>query len=269
MEAHRFSPTFHELQQEGYLFSSSLCLGLTALRRARVHETGSFYAAFFALSLGLERLLKTVLIIDHMLAHSLRPPDIGTLKNYGHHLVELYAKAGSIAESHNSRLLALESGNLTSEILEFLDEFAQRARYFNLDSLAGSARSPDPLAAWNTIAQRILAEDVSPAQRARITGTASGIGSAIEDAVSVIMSGLDRAPLNARTALALPDLHEIASRHAVYRIIQVLDPIKQLLSMLSGVARPLSSESMVPDMHEFLEWVWSDRAYVLRKKRWP
>jgi hypothetical protein len=54
-----------------------------------------------------------------------------------------------------------------------------------------------------------------------------------------------------------------------YRIIQVLDPIKGLLSTLSGKARPLSSEPVIPDMHEFLEWVWSDRAYVLRKKKWP
>jgi hypothetical protein len=210
-----------------------------------------------------------VLIIDHMLTHSLRPPDLGTLKEYGHQLVDLYAKSKSIAEGHASHLLTLESGSLTAEILEFLDEFAQRARYFNLDALAGATRSRDPLAAWNTIAERILAEDVPPAQRARITGTATRIGDAIEDSVAVIMSDLDRAPLDARSALALPGLHEIASRHAVYRLIQVLDPIKGLLSTLSGEARQLSSEPIVPDMHEFLEWVWSDRAYVLRKKRWP
>lgn len=126
MAASEFTLSFLLLQQEGYLFSTSLTSGLTALRRANVHEKGAFYSAFFHLSIGLERLLKTTIIIDHMLDHSLRPPDRGTVKKFKHKLRELYSKADAIAKSRShGSLRELPPADLTTEIVSFLDDFAQ------------------------------------------------------------------------------------------------------------------------------------------------
>jgi hypothetical protein len=165
----------------------------------------------------------------------------------------------------------LSPPDLTAEIVGFLDDFARGARYFNIDSLAAASPAADPLERWNAIVQRILQEDVSPDAQRRVLQRAGAIAGAIGDMVTVIMSGLDKARLTAKTALALPGLQELASRHAVYRILTILEPLKQLLSGLSSDAGTLSknANAAVPYMPEFLEWVWLERSVVLRKKRWP
>ena len=63
-----FSEKFKLLQQEGYLTQSSLCQGLTFLRKANLgeKERGLFYSAFFQLSIGIERFMKIVVILDYM-----------------------------------------------------------------------------------------------------------------------------------------------------------------------------------------------------------
>ena len=71
-----FPPSYLLLQQEGYLISSSLTTGLTELRAAHVHNKGAFYTALFNLSVGFERLLKAIVIIDHMLDNGLAVPII-------------------------------------------------------------------------------------------------------------------------------------------------------------------------------------------------
>jgi len=265
-----FSPTFILLQQEGHLFSATLAAGLTELRRANVHEKGAFYNAFFQLSIGLERTLKTCIIIDHMLSNALEPPSKATLKGFGHNLLRLYSEAASVSERRDCEaLLDLEEQPLTQEIIQFLDDFARSARYFNLDSMAAGSMSLDPLEQWHAIMRRLLAADATEKQVRRVLAQAGPIASAIEDSVSVIMTGLDKQPLTAATALAEPGLNELASRYAVFRLLTVLEPLKHLLSGLSMAARPLSSTPVVPEMHEFLQWVWLERSVVLKKKRWP
>ncbi len=63
-----FSKTFKLLQQEAFLARSSLLAGLDELLRANVIETdkGRFYGAFFLLSIGLERLMKLLIVCHHM-----------------------------------------------------------------------------------------------------------------------------------------------------------------------------------------------------------
>ena len=78
-----FPESFLLLQQEGYLISSCLSNGLTELRAANVHNKGAFYSSLFNISVGTERLLKAIIIIDHMLRNDLAPPTRRELKGYG------------------------------------------------------------------------------------------------------------------------------------------------------------------------------------------
>lgn len=86
-----FSATWFLLEQEGLLAQACLCNGLTALRRANLGDKkGLFYSAFFELSIGFERTLKLVLILDHMARNQLVPPDSKTVEDYGHKLRALF-----------------------------------------------------------------------------------------------------------------------------------------------------------------------------------
>ena len=94
-----FPTSFFLLQQEGYLISSCLGIGLTNLRSAHVHNKGAFYSALFNLSVGFERLMKALVIIEHMLNNDLSVPTKKQLKAYGHNIIDLYDCCASIAVS--------------------------------------------------------------------------------------------------------------------------------------------------------------------------
>ena len=96
------------------------------------------------------------------------------------------------------------------------------------------------------------------------------VANAIDDVTITLMRGLDQSPLTTTEALALPGLHDQAVRFAVLRIVGLLSPIRNLLGTVSSEAYRLGTHvPPVPKMQEFLEWLWDDRKYVLRKKKWP
>ena len=73
------TPTpFLLLQNEGYLMQGCFKSSLKNLRQAQNGERGQFYSACFNYAIGLERLLKVLLLLDHW--HRERNdlvPDIG------------------------------------------------------------------------------------------------------------------------------------------------------------------------------------------------
>lgn len=269
--APQFPASFLLLQQEGHLISSCLTTGLTQLRAANVHNKGAFYAALLTLSVGTERLLKATIIIDHMLKNNLSVPTRKQLKAHGHNIEELYGTcvAISLAEPHKvPPLEGLEQN--TREILLLLNDFAQTTRYRNLDALSSANCGKDPLVHWNEILLSILQGDVSSKSKAKITSTASAVASAIADKTTILMQGLDKQALSTEQAVVLPGLHEQAAKHAVLYIVKLLSPVRDLISDLSHKGYTIGvSVPPFPQMQEFLEWLWDDRDFVLRKKKWP
>ena len=263
-----FPSSFLLLQQEGYLISSSLTIGLSELRSAHVHNKGAFYASLFNLSVGFERLLKAIVIIDHMLDNQLKTPTKTQLKARGHNIADLYDECERIGVIRSSIIPARTSLEaIESELLQLLSDFARTTRYHNLDALSTSNTSFDPLTKLNQILFTIVATDVPRKQK--ILKQANIVANQIDDATFTLMHGLDQSPLTTSDALSLPVLHEKAVRFAVLRFIKLLSPIKDLLRAISHEAYDLGPVPAFPQMHEFLEWLWDDREYVLRKKKWP
>ncbi|MDT8385196.1 MAG: hypothetical protein RRB22_12350 [Gammaproteobacteria bacterium] len=267
----QFPPSFHFLQQEAYLLRSCLTTGLTELRSANVHNKGAFYSALFNLSVGVERLLKAIVIMEHMLKNSLSVPTKKQLKGYGHNITDLYDECVKISNTYSGNLPSRNSlDNINQELIGLLSDFAQTTRYHNLDALSAQQSGKDPLEHWGEIILLILGQDVPEKQRNKILGEAKLIADAISAISITIMHGLDKQPLSTEEALALPGLHDQAVKFAVYRIICILSPLRDLISTLSHEAYDLGlAEPPFPQMQEFLDWVWDDRQYVLRKKKWP
>lgn len=266
-----FPPSFLLLQQEGYLISSCLATGLSELRRANVHNKGAFYAALLNISVGLERLMKAIIIMDHMIMNQLAVPSRKKLKEYGHDIVSLYDSCVSISAAENSKLTPIQNLEpISAEILALLNDFAQTTRYHNLDALSGLQTQIDPLEHWNNVMMSILRKDVSKTKRDRILSQANAASNALAGKAFTLMQGLDKQALTTEQALALPGLHDQAARYAVLYIIKMLTELRDLTSDISHKAYACENrEPPFPQMQEFLEWVWDDRAYVLRKKKWP
>ncbi|WP_339466937.1 hypothetical protein [Pseudomonas capeferrum] len=264
--------TYSLLSQEGYLISSCLATGLTELRKADVHNKGAFYTALFNLSIGLERLLKVVLIIDYMLANSMEAPEKELLLPYRHNIVKLYGRCVEISiKRHNPLRPCGDLNSIDQEILRSLNKFADKSRYHNLDSLCSPTNRIDPLESWDNILVKVIETDVSSKRINKILCNARSVSTAIQDCTLVNMVGLSKKPLTLEGALAIPGLHEQGIRFVILRLVKFLAPIRDLLSDISEEAfyKNDSPSPAVPLMGEFLEWIWDDRNYVLRKRRWP
>jgi hypothetical protein len=133
------------MQREGYITSSCICTAFNELLNVGVSGKGRFYVAFFQLAIGIERTLKLAIIVDHMVENGLKPPGSRATKEYGHDLCVLHDRAKSIAESRPStQIISFEQKAVQRRILAFLTEFANSARYSNLDNLASGATRREP-----------------------------------------------------------------------------------------------------------------------------
>jgi len=135
--------------KEAGLASSSLEHGLTILRNANFSRKGDYYQAFFQLSIGLERLMKLILIENHYGSENNFPSN-KILRGYGHKLTDLYTYVSSLEVSVNNN--PCDKNKICKLILELLSNFAISSRYYNLDLLTqGNTENEDPLVMWKNI----------------------------------------------------------------------------------------------------------------------
>lgn len=266
--------TFFFLQHEGLLFRGCIATGLTALRNAYRDESG-FYTGAFQLSIGLERLMKVVLVLHHMLEHQLQPPTGSQIRRYSHDLVTLYSEVKDIARAHSVRTVNdLNLDPVEDQIFQLLSEFAQRTRYANLDALGGQPACVDPLGQWDQILRRILESEVKPRAIEVISRQASEIAASIAPSTFVLVHDLNNKPMSAYEVLAIPRLQEVALRHAVRHVLRVLGALNAVLKDVCDAVQhqgmQISDSPVVPFMGEFLQdFVNLDKHSMLHKKRWP
>ena len=263
------------LTLEGYLFHGALTHGLTALRSADVSRKGSFYTAFFQLSIGLERLMKVVVLIDHMARNSLALPSNKTLKDLGHDLVELFDHLHGLPNPAPNPLTTIKRDSVAFAILTFLSEFAKRTRYYSLDSLVDAPTTTDPLAAWQKIIEAILVKDVKDWQKHRMVNQTMAVAVPLQKAVIVTMRNLDGSAMDVADYTIVGQIHELTARYAIWHLLTLLKAMRELVE--DSVDRTYetagklnqTTTAPVPYMIEFLDFTLADRKTALGKKKWP
>ena len=270
-----FPDSFLLLQQEGYLIRTSLGQGLTLLRSADLGEKGHYYGAFFGLSIGLERMLKVIVILDHMSRNQLAPPSGAVLRKLGHDLQGLLTAVRGIPSRQSPHPMdRIRPGSIEQDIVDHLGQFAEACgRYANLDALTSGRVQADPLGNWKRILERILEEDVPgrAKDKARIGGKA--LAAAMSGSAKVIAHDLGKQPLSLEEWFVIPRMHELAAPKAIARTFGILRPVKSLLEEVNDLVtaethRQRHATPVVPFMYEFFDFI-SDHPSVLHKKRWP
>lgn len=274
-----FSPTWFLLEQEGMLAQACLCNGLTALRRANLGDKkGLFYSAFFELSIGFERTLKLVLILDHMARNQLIPPDSKTVEDYGHKLRILFDSTKAICAARGVTALdAFQADSLPITILGFLDDFAHPGgRYSNINKLTGHKHQAmaDPIVKWGEIASLIVCKHATPGQRKRAALNGQLASAAFGDAAASLISDMNQQQMGVARLFTRASELDSAARHAVYALVTLIAALREVIDSLcdsAWEARPAgrSGRPEVPDMKEFFQFAWADRNYVMRKRMWP
>src|SRR5205807_1919412 len=100
-------------------------------------ERGPFYVAFFNYATGLERLLKIIVLLDHLHQHG-KFLNNSELKRHGHNVELLYERAKKLFGRYGVEWkVGYEPDGINRSLLSFFSDFANGSRYFNLDTLAG------------------------------------------------------------------------------------------------------------------------------------
>lgn len=140
------------LIKECGLTATSIDQGLITLRKSHFGVKGLYYQSFFLLSIGIERLLKLIIIVKTLVEKD-KFPENNELKNYGHRIIDMFNHlTNELCPNENLTL----RDEIFEPILQFLSDYAQSSRYYNLDTLSGrNTKTGDPLHAWYNIQQII------------------------------------------------------------------------------------------------------------------
>ncbi len=267
----QFPPTFNLLQQEGHLVASMLAHGLTSLRSSGCANKGALYSASFQLCIGIERMMKLVIVLDHMASNALRPPTAKAIQDFSHDFRRLITATRAIsANVKGDPIAAALAPSLNQEIMEVIGMFGRGdVRYFNIEALALASNKDDPLVRWHLLFDRIVASDVSERKKAKAQFCSATIGAVIDRVGMVIRSDLRGAPLSGETMVERTVLEDEAARYATYRVIQILDAVRavlvarcyQCIGIANGVAQ-------VPYLNEFFYFINAEKEFALNKRRW-
>jgi hypothetical protein len=275
-----FTQTFHVLEQEGFLAQACLCNGLTALRHANLGEAqkGLFYSAFFELSIGFERMMKLIVILDHMGRHDFRPPPKKDIEGFGHKLINLFAEAKKVGLSLGIDALDQHGPlSVSYRTLVFLNDFAHTdGRYSNINHLIGqpSSSKTEPLRAWGQLAQGILRDCATTQERARVETSGKLMGEKIGSMVFTLISDLNQATPDLRNLVSNVAALDVASKYATIALVELIVSLRTIVEAVAYRADEAGQKvhgdlANIPAMGEFFEFAWAEPSVVRRKMRWP
>ncbi len=269
---------WHLLEQEGFLARSCLCTGLTVLRNANIGDKkGLFYTAFFELSVGLERMMKLLIVLDHLADYRCAGPDEKVIKKYGHQLLKLWHVAQQLAAKHGTEVLVpLNADPCVIRIIEFLATFSNAdGRYANINRLAGNHKRSlaEPLAAWGDIANRLFEKHATTKQRKAADDMHVVAELAFGNSAMNLIGDLSNKPMSVAELHRRAFIVDTAGRYAILHLVRLIEGLREAMEVINHAAHRAEQalkrpEPLVPHMEEFFDFAWSDRS-VLNKKRWP
>lgn len=267
-----FSPQWHALGREAELAAEQLAMGVTLLGRANHAQKGLYLQAFFALSIGFERLAKLVLIADHAITHDGAWMSDAALRKIGHDIDALLRACEPIGQAHAAQEEwgARPASPIHAAIVAHLNDFAQGTRYYNLDSLSGgkAARQTEPIQRWwAEVATPILAQHRGRKRVGRLE--AAAVASPMEGASFVLHHGEAGQPIQSAAAMAQHAQSTAAvQRHGRLPVMQI---IRWLATILGAVAREgayrrgIDALLALPEPFMLFR---NDDAYLLGRKSW-
>ncbi|UVL32982.1 hypothetical protein LOY43_18620 [Pseudomonas sp. B21-041] len=277
MRDFRFSRTFTLLQQEGHLARSSILSGIDFLLKANLDETriGNFYSAFFQLTIGIERILKLVVITNHMIENNYTPPTDKELREkYGHHIKATYLHALSIRNKWGYEKIAPPvSDTIEDKILDFLESFANKSRYYNLRELNNASSDQGPLGDWYSICRQVASVEIG---YAKLNKHAERVMYKMDQAGLVGYSArfdFDGHPMTLFDEFWQMHLIEKTAPHLVWKIVQFISPLYDALRYIAYEAIDYENTKklklpVIPHLYEFFVFALATKSDSLRRKSW-
>lgn len=263
-----YSRTYLLLQNEGYLVQGCLRSALTALLKSSSAERGPLYVALFNYSIGLERLLKLSLLLDHCVTNRGAFPTYAQIKSFGHDVGTLYETAKLLLERYQIETPAnCRTDAIDERLLEIVTSFADsKGRYFNLNALIGGGGGSDPLSKWGKLLTEIYKRDVPPLKRISAEEQDEALADLMkETTVYVPATGFDGTEQSYEGFFADHGKITLVMPEVTWRFARLLYPLQMLVYELD---QPLRSGTAgnpqdYPAMWEICAFCGTDKASTL------
>ena len=270
-------PEWHFVRQEAQLVRHLLGSGATSLGRANyADKKGEYYTAFFALSVGLERLCKLILVVDHAIGNGGQMPPQSVVRRYGHQLEQLIDTVDSVVARQSVNLAHRRPTAATvSAIVSNLDAFAdaRRGRYANFEALGDpNLTSHEPISKWWTeVAEPILDQHYRGTKtQVRVESNARLIDQLIGDFRLVHHTSETREMMtDVETASRRTGQTAIVQKWARYYTLT-------LIRWLSAVYKEMAYKAVYEGGHDAFVGTWEffytflvDDSFLRTRKSWP
>jgi len=269
-----FERTFVMLSHEADLTEGCLSVGLTHLRKATVADKHAFYTGFLNTSIAFERLMKLIVVCDHMLDNDMEPPSKSELKSYGHDLTSLYVCCKDLALKHGISPFKIPvADSIESKMLSHFTKFARFTRYYNLDTLKTSTSVIDPLSEWSNIIEIVIKEDVPGNKLQKRLDETQAAHAGMKNYSFNINHDMHGNSVDLLEALSAPVKHDLAAPYIMKRVFNLLMPVMELLSALGEkgfyTRGPNETGPYIPIFSETLGYYMTDPKRLMKKKKWP
>jgi hypothetical protein len=261
------------VQREAQLAAEQAAHGVTVLGRANHAQTGLYTQAFFALSIGLERMGKLIFLAHHAIRSGGAFPTDHDLRKIGHDLAPLLAKCEAIGGGlgQHRDYMARPFDTIHRGIEDVLSLFATKLRYYNLNHLTGVAQDQqDPVALWwEKVATPICDRHYSQQQREKDEASAVNIENILADSSLVIHS--------METGEPILDVHTLVARGKATRVVQkygrlyTLQIVRWLASIIFDLSHREAYEQRIKallGLHEPFAIFLNEDKYLRDRKTW-
>lgn len=244
------SQAFFLLQEDGFRMSNYLTSGFRGVRSSPISEKEGHHLALKSIAMGLGKLTRSIVVIDHMLDHNLHLPDEEDAHGeYEQDLRNFYDACVSLGNTYGiPQKPRTELDEIDQQILLLMSDLTPVLAWYESWVGVPEQRLEVEVARWSRILLGVLENDLSASQKKRLN---------LHDDLSGVV-------------LETKEVYDYASRYAVLRVALLVDSLRDLVRVVSNRGYTLGLEAPAfPLMQEFLEWLPPDRRYILRKKQWP
>lgn len=273
-----FDKKFSLLAQEAHLTKNTLLSGFDLLLKANFYQDkdGYFYSAFFHLSIGIERVLKLVVVTHYMLTHNYKTPTVKQLKkDFGHDIRTLYNKALKLLPTYlhpNAANLIMTKND--DALIDFFTEYGVESRYFNLNEVCEEKHDRSPLYKWVESANAIY-EEYTPYIVREKSKMNLFYQMDREGQLNVFTSYLDEIghPMMVFDLLHRQLVIKKSTPFIIWRLIEILRPIYFLFDAMACKAAEYENKNgiksmVIPHYSEFFLFLLADKQDIKRRKRW-
>ncbi len=245
--------------------------GATQIRKANYASHGIYAQAFAGLSVGIERIGKLCLILDHYIENNGRFPDFNYLKNQiGHKLELLQTRGAEIAKRRKIefRYLAALDHPLHVAVLRVLHDYADGDRYSNINVLIGAKQQDDPIAAWfNLVDNYIFSNVIQENRKERIAQKA--IAGYQLMSFGAVFHTAETGELidNYMEASFRTGMFEAVAPYRQFYVLQIIRYWVELLWELGHHAQLLGRDE-IPFFGEIFGGFYNDDSYFKSRKTW-